>query len=170
MAGGVGVDRVEFDGRALRALDRQIRLAASAPRRRLLLDSLSQVGAETARARIKSGGPAPDGAAWPERHPRSRSGKPLLNRSGILGDSIASASTARSARWGSNSVYARIHQLGGAVQPRRRRALRWSIGGHPVFSARATIPARPFLGWGADEELQVDAAIRHWLDGVMGGD
>ena len=166
---GVGVGHVDFDAPGLRELDRQIRAAASRRRMGLLLETLAQTGAETARGRIKRGGPAPDGSAWPPRDLRNPSRKPLLNSAGDLGDSVASASTSRTARWGTNRVYARIHQLGGIVRPRRRRALRFERGGRPIFARRVVIPARPYLGWGDDEERQANAVVRRWLDEALGG-
>ena len=166
---GVGVGHVEFDAPALRELERQIGAAASRRRLQLLLDSLAQAGGETARDRVKRGGPAPDGAAWPPRSALSRSRKPLLNRAGDLGDSISSASTSRTARWGTNRVYARIHQLGGVVRPRRRRALRFESGRELVFARRVTIPARPYLGWGDEEERQANQVVRRWFDGALPG-
>ena len=61
-------------------------------------------------------------------------------------------------------MYARIHQLGGTVLPRRRRALRFEAGGAPIFARRVVIPARPYLGWGGDEEREADRVVRNWLD------
>ena len=166
---GVGVGHVEFDAPALAELDRLIRAAASGRRMRLLLETLGRTGAETARDRIKRGGPAPDGAAWAPRSLLNRSRKPLLNRAGDLGDSVASTATSRTARWGTNRVYARIHQLGGVVRPRRRRALRFEQGGRPIFARRVTIPARPYLGWGDEEERQANQVVRRWFDEALGG-
>ena len=166
---GVGVGHVEFDAPALRELDQQIRAAASRGRMRLLLETLARVGEETARDRVKRGGPAPDGTAWPPRSRLSLSRKPLLNRAGDLGDSIASASSSRTARWGSNRDYARIHQLGGIVRPRRRRALRFEQGGRSIFARKVTIPARPYLGWGDEEEHQANLVVRRWFDEALGG-
>ena len=166
---GVGVSKADFDAPALRDVERQIRAAASQRRMRLLLETLAQTGAETARHRVKRGGPAPDGSGWPARHPLSASRKPLLNRDGDLGASIASAATSRTARWGTNRVYARIHQLGGIVRPRRRRALRFEQGGNQIFARQVVIPARPYLGWGGDEEHQADGVVRRWFDEALGG-
>ena len=166
---GVGVSKADFDAPALREVERQIRAAASQRRMRLLLETLAQTGAATAYDRIRRGGPAPDGSGWPARHPRSASRKPLLNRDGDLGDSIATAATNRTARWGTNRNYARIHQLGGIVRPRRRRALRFEQGGSQIFARQVVIPARPYLGWGGDEEHQADGVVRRWFTEALGG-
>ena len=166
---GVGVGHVDFDAPMLRELDRQIRAAASRARMRRLTEALGGVGEETTRGRINRGGPAPDGTAWPPRHPLNASRKTLLNRDGHLADSITGSSSDRTARWGSNRVYARIHQLGGIVRPRRRRVLRFEQGRRVIFARKVTIPARPYLGWGAEEERQANAVVRNWFDEALGG-
>ena len=166
---GVGVSHATFDAPALRALGRDIRRAASVQRRRQLTRELAAMGESGAAGRILRGGPAPDGTAWPARHPLDPSGKKLLNREGGLAQSITTASSATTARWGTNEVYARIHQLGGVVRPRRRRALRFMRGGHPIFRRQVTIPARPYLGWGQDEEREAADVIRDWMDKALPG-
>lgn len=164
---GVSVSSSDFGSAALSRLERQIRAAASRRRMRLLLDGLAGVGEETTRGRILRGGPAPDGQAW---QPRSGLGarKPL-NASGLLAATIASHVSGRTARWGSNRVYARIHQLGGVVIPRRRRALHFDAAGRPIFVRRVVIPPRPFVGWGDAEESAANALIRRWMAEALGG-
>ena len=68
------------------------------------------------------------------------------------------------ARWGSNRVYARIHQLGGIITPRAGRVLRFMLGDRAVFARRVTIPARPYLGWGPTERVEADRVVTRWLD------
>lgn len=165
MAAGIGASHTDFGGAALRKLERQIRAAASRRRMRLLLEGLAGVGEETTRARILRGGPGPDGEAWKPPH----GGGKALSRSGLLAATLASTTTRRTARWGSSRVYARIHQLGGVVRPRRRRALHFELGALPIFVRKVVIPARPFIGWGADEEHAANALVRRWMNEALGG-
>lgn len=157
---------VEFDSDALRRLGADIRRAGRSERRRLTA-ALAAVGEGGARERIHAGGPSPDGAAWQKR--RSHSTKPLLVQSGHLARSITSTSTANMAEWGSRRVYARIHQLGGQVRPRRAQALRFMVGGKAVFARKVFIPARPYLGWGPAEREQADMVVERWLDRAFPG-
>lgn len=166
---GVGVSSSDFGSTALRRLERQIRAAASRRRMRLLLDGLAGVGEETTRGRILRGGPAPDGQAWAPPSGLGLSARKPLNASGLLAATLASRVSGRAARWGSNRVYARIHQLGGVVIPRRRRALHFDAAGRPIFVGKVVIPPRPFVGWGGDEENAASALIRRWMAEALGG-
>ena len=146
---GRGVS-VELDAPELASLAADLRRASRADRRRLT-QALAAAGESAARERITAGGPGPDGERWAPRHPLNPSRKPLLNREGGLNDSIEGRGNASTARWGSNLVYARIHQLGGVIKPRRRRMLRFEVGG---------IPARPYIGWGDRERREADVVIQ----------
>ncbi len=73
--------------------------------------------------------------------------------------------------------YARIHELGGVIVPRRKRVLAWvwegprprtpaewrraRQEGRAAYALRVTIPARPYLG------PAFDKAIRSWLPRVI---
>jgi len=91
---------------------------------------------------------------------KKRTSGPVLKvRSGLLRSSITHEVKQEGndlvGRLGSDRVYAAIHELGGTISPRlvvprRRRALRFMIGGRVVFAQFANIPAvtippRPYL-------------------------
>jgi phage virion morphogenesis protein len=57
-------------------------------------------------------------------------GRKILTRDGHLGDSITAKSSSQYAEWGTNRIYAAIHQFGGKAGRGRK----------------VTIPARPYLG------------------------
>ena len=139
-----------------------------------LMAGLAAAGVSATHQRIEQGGPDPDGRPWPEVR---RSGPPPLNLTGHLKDSIVDAHTARSARWGTNLVYARTHQFGRVIedlQPRHRQALAFEPAGlrRRIVRrrvARIEIPARPYLGFGAEERALAEAVIRRWLDRALTG-
>lgn len=159
---------VELGTPELAALAQHLRRASRADRRRLMA-GLAAAGESAARGRVTAGGPDPDGRPWRPRHPLSTSRRPLLNREGGLHDSIEADSSESAARWGTNLVYARIHQLGGVVLPRRRKVLAFLRGENPIFARRAVIPARPFLGWGAAERREAAAVVERWLARALPG-
>ena len=159
---------VELDAPELAGLADDLRRASRADRRRLT-QALAAAGESAARERITAGGPGPDGERWPPRHPLNPSRKPLLNREGGLNDSIEGRGDASTASWGSNLVYARIHQLGGVIRPRRRRRLRFELGNRTVFARQVTIPPRPYIGWGDPERREATAVIGRWLDQAFAG-
>lgn len=138
-----------------------------------LMAGLAAAGASTTHQRIEQGGPDPDGRPWPEVR---RPGIPL-NVSGHLKDSIADAHTRTTARWGTNLVYGATHQFGRTIEdlrPRQRQALAFvPAGGRRRVVrrrvARIEIPARPYLGFGAEERELAEAVIRRWLERALAG-
>ena len=159
---------VELDSRDLAALGQALRRASKA-KLRPLLDDIAGAGESATRGRIREGGPAPDGAPWPERRPGYDNPRNLLNFHGGLLDSIDSEASEQAAVWGSSLVYARIHQLGGTIVPRNARALAFDLGGDLVLARSVTLPARPYLGYGEDERRGVEDMIELWLEELLGG-
>jgi phage virion morphogenesis protein len=70
---------------------------------------------------------------------------------------------------GSNKVYAAIHQFGGKIVPKNAKALVFKIGDRVIRRKSVTIPARPYLGIGPEDEAViyrvVDGAIERALFG-----
>lgn len=158
---------VTIDAGKVADLARRLRAAAAAPTAPLM-EAIAAAGESATRARISAGGPAPDGSEWPARHPAYVNPEPMLNREGFLADSLASEATQESAAWGSNLVYARIHQLGGTIVPKNADALRFSLGEEVVTAKSVTIPARPYLGWGGDEVRMAEDVLEAWLGQQLG--
>ena len=159
---------VELDAPELASLAQDLRRASRADRERLV-EALAAVGESTSRQRLTAGGPGPDGAPWPARHPLNPSRKRLLNREGGLNDSIEGRGHGLTAQWGSNLEYARIHQLGGVIRPRRARMLRFELGDKTIFARRVTIPPRPYIGWGTLERTAAARVISNWLNQALPG-
>lgn len=113
----------------------------------------------------------PDGDPWQALSPRylaakSRNTNRILTLRGYLRNSVVKQHDAKTARVGSNSVYAAIHQFGGStsahlIEPRYKKAL--AFGGAVRKSVQhpgSNVPARPFLGLSdADEKEIVEIAL-----------
>lgn len=89
----------------------------------------------------------PDGAGWEA----TLRGGAILRDTGRLYQSLTYAASAHQVEIGTNTVYARIHQLGG--QTGRGHAL--------------TLPARPFLGMDAEDETEALAIVQDYIRGVL---
>ena len=128
------------------------------------LPLIAAAGESVTRALLAEGGPAPDGTPWKPWRAGYEGGQGILHRSGALRDSIESGADRDEAWWGSNLVYARIHQEGGVVTPKRSGGLLSWVGGggERVFARRVTIPARPFLGFGPRIEDAIEGAVETW--------
>lgn len=135
---------------------------------------------------------APDGTPWMPlrpatiraRHRRGRSAIAILRETGILAGSIFHQVDDDGVRVGSPVEYAAIHQFGGTIDmPARagkiyrrqfadgsfgrrfaKRKNKTSVATEVAIGAhQITIPARPFLGIGPDDETDIIAAARRWL-------
>ncbi|TEB09307.1 phage virion morphogenesis protein [Pelotomaculum propionicicum] len=82
---------------------------------------------------------------WEETALGQQSNK-ILHREGDLKKSIDIGKiTNTSVEIGSSLPYARIHQLGGEIKPKNKRALLIPVGGRFLMVKKVTIPARPYL-------------------------
>jgi len=95
------------------------------------------------------------GLAW---HPlmastvkmRGGDAHPILQRSGQLASSVVTDYGADFAQIGTNKVYAAMHQFGGVTSP------------NSMIPGK-TIPARPFLGLGDDDQEEILDIVRGYL-------
>lgn len=72
-------------------------------------------------------------------------GQPLRD-TGRLNRSIVSQSDADGVTVGTNVKYARVHQFGATIKPRKKPFLVFpGPSGQMIFAKRVTIPARPFM-------------------------
>lgn len=99
-------------------------------------------------------------------------GHKILQVSGDLKKSIhlqvleTEAIVGASAQVGSVEKYARIHQFGGVIRPRRGRALFIPVrAGRYVVIKKAVIPARPYLLLQPDEKQKIVRIFEDWLAG-----
>lgn len=106
----------------------------------------------------------PEGKAW--KKSKKESGK-TLTVSGLLNQSISSAYDEKQAVVGTNLVYAAIHQFGGVIKPKAKRALCFNINGQTVFARKVTMPARPFLGISDDDIDSVKDIVKRYLNGEL---
>jgi phage gpG-like protein len=58
---------------------------------------------------------------------------------------------------GTNVIYAAIHQFGGTIRPKSKRALRFRMGGRLFTLSKVSIPARPFLGLTPADRAEIAA-------------
>jgi len=108
----------------------------------------------------------PDGIPWPA----TRRGTSILKGSPPR---LASSMTRRAERErvsvGTNVIYARIHQQGGTIKPKRGRFLRFTVGGQTFFVKSVTIPARPFLGIDQADREAIGEVVEDYLRDVFAG-
>jgi phage gpG-like protein len=161
-----GVDR-----RALSALIQTLKAAASSGG---LYDRLKAALAAEALTQVQlgfHGGRDPYGEPWPP--PLLRNGRPLRD-TGRLANSFTTELIPEGFRIGTNVLYARVHQYGATITPKKGKFLRFrDRRGRKrrfVFAKKVTIPARRMvpesgtLGpiWTRAFERTAKRVIRNW--------
>lgn len=94
----------------------------------------------------------------------AKSGGKILQRSGDLRKSITIGKvTDSSVEVGSSLPYARIHQLGGEIVPKRRNVLLIPVGGRYLAVRKVTIPARPYLVLQNEDGTFIMRAVKDYI-------
>lgn len=114
---------------------------------------------------------APDGTPWEKSIRAKEEGGQTLTDSSQLRSSIHSEPANGSVRWGSNKIYARIHNDGGTIRAKSGGRLTFRLPGGLGFRSvdEVTIPARPFLGINAEDEAELLALAVDYAAEISGG-
>lgn len=131
---------------------------------RPLMDALGFEGEAQTRRRIETEKTAPDGTPWEP----NKTGNPILEQAGHLLDSITYALRGDDeVEWGSNRIYAAIHQFGGTIKPKDAPYLQFQVNGQWVRVDKVEIPARPYLGISDENWQDMAAIINDYVDGLL---
>jgi len=112
---------------------------------------------------------APDGSKWePSLRAKEEGGKTLTDTA-RLKQSITYRAGRDRVEIGTNVIYAGTHQGGATIRAKSGPHLKFQLPGGLGFRsvAEVTIPARPFLGLGADSEDEIVALAEDWLAGGL---
>lgn len=127
-------------------------------RKQELMDTLASYGVSSTQQRFVDE-KSPDGEKWKS----TRRGGQVLRDTGRLFGSLTQKATLTTAQWGTNVIYAAIHQFGGTIKPKKQ-------GGRLVFRglngmvrvSQVKIPSRPFLGITTEDRREIDALVTDW--------
>lgn len=177
------------------------RIARSAEHPENALHAIGAYGVHSTQRRFERE-QAPDGTPWAPLSPRTankrvgrgrRGTGHILRLSGRLYQSLTYEVSPDAVEWGSNVVYARIHQLGGEIDmPERRQRLtlkrtrrkgggfisrfarasaRGNISEHEVSVGAHTIriPARPYLGLNDADRDEIEQIVTDHFRDEAGG-
>lgn len=131
------------------------------------LKNIGEYGAKTTRRRFIDQ-VDPDGNPWAALNPlyaETKKGPGILRGQtrtlSQIGWQIADNG---GVEWGSNEVYARIHNEGGTIVPKSAAALVFSMGGRTFKVKKVTLPKRQFLGNNAsDIDNILDIVMDHFV-------
>lgn len=113
-------------------------------------------------------GTAPDGTKWApksqatlDRYGARKSNRvdvrPLFGPTGLLSQQISHQASATEVSWGSNLIYSAVMQFGAAKGAFGQMANGASI-------PWGTIPARPFIGVSAEDQVKILESLSDWLE------
>lgn len=132
-----------------------------------LLEDIAWDGENQTKMRFRTE-TGPDGKKWQDSLRKKLFGGETLTRDGHLGDNISSAATDTQAMWGSNRIYAAIHQFGGVIRAKSSKGLAFQLAsGDNVVTRQVTMPARPFLGLSDEDKQDIQATVRRYLREAM---
>src|SRR3546814_4302619 len=101
---GLGRSQVVIEAMQKRAADMSV-----------LMDRIGAYGEESTMHRFETE-TAPDGSRWEPSYRAKTEGGQTLTKSGRLRQSMAYVASADHAEWGTNVIYAGIHQDGGIIR------------------------------------------------------
>lgn len=113
----------------------------------------------------------PDGRPWPKSMRAYMQGGQTLRDTGLLQSSVTFMTDRRGLDFGvigSNLKYARIHQYGGVIRPKKARALTFTLAdGSFVQVKKVVMPARPYIGISTEDEAGLVALAIEYLKGLL---
>lgn len=125
-----------------------------------LVTQMVDMGEMQTRRRVESGGPGPDGEAWPP----NLTGTPILYRTGDhLKGQIASSASGTSGEWGCAWPLSHVHQYGAVITPKNSAFLSFMLGSKRVFAKSVAIPPRPFVGVSASDAVELKGLVTDFL-------
>lgn len=132
-----------------------------------LMDQIGAYGVSSTQQRfIDETGP--EGIRWLKSERAKIENGQTLRDEGFLYQSMTHDFNDKSTEWGTNRPYASIHQTGGTIVPKAKKALAFRLaGGRFVMVKKVTIPARPFLGVNNEDGKEIEAIAVDWLRGCL---
>lgn len=96
----------------------------------------------------------------------------ILQDSGALRETISIDPRSNSVAVGSNLVYARIHQFGGVIRPKKGNCLCIPVADGKIIKVKSvTIPARPYLVITDKENTEIlEATVKYYKRCIAHGD
>ena len=129
--------------------DALARLLAAAGDVTPALKNIGEYGGRSSRQRFRDE-KDPDGKPWAALNPlyaKTKKGTGILRgETRSLSQIVWQLAGDDGVEWGSNEIYARIHNEGGTIVPKNAAALVFSMGGQTFKVKSVRMPKRQFLG------------------------
>lgn len=117
---------------------------------------------------------SPEGEKWPALTPgrvldKKGKNKILVDTGSLRHSQWIVKSSGNEAEVGSGSVYARIHNLGGVIKPKRAKALRFFLGGKLIITKSVKMPKRTFAEIGPKIKAFIENIVAKAIEGISSG-
>lgn len=113
----------------------------------------------------------PDERPWPKSMRAYLQGGQTLRDTGLLQSSITFAPDRTGLDFGvigSNLKYARIHQYGGVIRPKKAKALTFALAdGTLVKVKKVVMPARPYIGLSVTDKDDLVELTTEYMKGLL---
>lgn len=150
--------KLEQDERKVRAVLMQLIALGKNPAP--ALEDIAVIGENTTRERFSTQ-LDPQGQRWKPSIRAQINGGKTLTKDGHLGDSMTHRSSSKFAEWGTNRIYAAIHQFGGLIKPKGATSLRFRLAnGAFVSTQQVDMPKREFFGISRNDEFDMLDALQ----------
>lgn len=123
-----------------------------------LMETLASYGVSSTQQRFLDER-SPDGRSWK----KTGRGGNILRKTPRLFPSIDGRATDKSAEWGTNVIYAAIHQFGGIIKAKSGKKLVFMGLRGLVAVSQVTMPARPYLGINGEDRTEMSNLIQDWM-------
>lgn len=161
MSEGVSL-KVQGDKRLVQAMTK----LADPARKRSMLAAIGAYGVSSTQRRFETG-TAPDGQKWkPSRRALKEGGKTLV-KTPRLSVSLVYDADENSVGWGTNLIQARIHQFGGVIVPKVKKALAFKGADGFVLTQKVKMPARPYLGVNERDNERIGEIALGFMQGAF---
>ncbi len=108
---------------------------------------------------------SPKGEKWKKSQRAMRQNGKTLTDKDQLKDSISSQVQGKTVQVGTNKEYARIHQFGGEIKPKKGKYLKFkNSGGGYSQVKQVTMPPRPFIGISDDDIDDAKGIIADFME------
>ncbi|PZU89075.1 MAG: phage virion morphogenesis protein [Chelatococcus sp.] len=143
------------------------KLIQRAERKSDLLKNVGEALLETTDQRFEDE-KDPQGKAWEPLKPltvelRGASG-PILTLSGRLKGSLNYEVSGDTLRLGPSAIHGAVHQFGATIEGKNGPLRMPMKGGGAKYARKVTIPARPYVGFGPEDEKATTETVQDWFD------
>ncbi len=149
-----------------RKLLKSVENLGSRSHRRELMDTIGSFGVSSTQQRFLDK-KSPDGDNWTKSARAKKDGGQTMRDTNRLFESLTHEASPDHVAWGTNVIYAAIHQFGGVIKAKTAKGLSFFVGGSFVNVKQINMPARPFLDVSSEDEAEINTIVDDWIQGAI---